>query len=273
MMSRQLSSSRNEHGVEDDVHFVESASQEEKGVITEDGEYSVSIGSDAGAPAGLGAKQKAAQEERSTLGKKESQAIVWLRLTVLSCLVFVALIFIVSSLMFQFVARKDGYNDLYEEYVSQVQERCISELERKLDAANTLSTEMTTHAKVTGKVFPFVTFENFEFMGANARIAGDTVMIFYLPYITSDLKDPWETYAAANLGHDQSAYDSEQISKAVQDMMFGEDPHEINGLGLQLIQASQPHDTSKIWLPGDYNNTTHVSAWVFFLDGISKHQK
>jgi len=268
MTSRQRSSNRNEHEVEDDVHFVESGS-EKGGGITEDGEYSVSIGSEAGAPAGLSAKQKAAQEERSTLGKKESQAIFWLRKVVLYTLIFVSLASIITNFAIVFERLMTDYGNQYEEYASQIHERFISELERKMDAANTLSSDMTTYAKITDRVLPFVTFEKFEFNGANARIAGDTVMIFYMPYITAELKDPWEKYTAANLNHSQIAYDSEQNSKAVQDMMFEEEPHELNDATIQLIESYENHETSRIWFP-NLQNMTHVSGWVFFVDEIRK---
>jgi len=57
------------------------------GVSSDEDEASVSDGSDIETPQGLTAKEKAAQEERLTLAKKESQAVGYLRLIFLIVLV------------------------------------------------------------------------------------------------------------------------------------------------------------------------------------------
>jgi hypothetical protein len=105
-------------------------------------------------------------------------------------------------------------------------------------------------------------------MGANARIAGDSVMTLYMPYITEDLKASWLTYAALNHGHDWSAFLSENKTKTAQDNLFGLVPPEIDGLALEYIELialnqsdDDGFDTSKIWYVG--NDINEVSQSVF----------
>jgi hypothetical protein len=153
-------------------------------------------------------------------------------------------------------------------------DRFHGQLERKLDATDTLSTDMTSYALASGSEFPFVTVPDFAFKGANARIAGDTVMTFYMPYITEDLKAPWITYAAANHGHDLAGFVSENVTKIAQDKMFGLVPPQIDGLALDYIKLNalnQPNDagfdTSIIWYTG--NDNIEVSKSVFSGEKVS----
>jgi hypothetical protein len=234
----------------------------------EDGEYSVSNTSDeGGTPRGLSAKQKAAQEERATLGKNETRAIFCLRVVFLLALVLigsccaVSVYFIVLDTQQAELVKQFGF------YADQVIDRFHGQLERKLDASDTLSTGMTSYALASGSKFPFVTVPDFEFMGANARIAGDTVMTFYMPYITEDLKTPWEAYAVANFGHDYAGYTSEITCKKAQDKLFGLTTPEIDGLALEYLQWVASNDTdhsdfdpTKIWYDGQ--DSVEVSPWV-----------
>jgi hypothetical protein len=143
-------------------------------------------------------------------------------------------------------------------YADQVIDRFHGQLERKLDASDTLSTGMTSYALASGSKFPFVTVPDFVFKGANARIAGDTVMTFYMPYITEDLRTPWEAYAVTNFGHDFAAYTTEVAKTKAQDKVFGLTTPEIDGLALEYIQWLTSNDTdqsdfdpTKIWYGGE----------------------
>lgn len=125
---------------------------------------------------------------------------------------------------------------------------------------------MTSYALATESVFPFVTFPHFVFRGASNRIAGDTVMTFYMPYITEDLKVPWETYALANRGYYRNASKSEEESKVAQDKLFGKKTPKLTGDALELLKsveettAAGGFDFSKIWFSGAHKNMTIVSS-------------
>jgi len=87
-----------EDKVKDDKDPVESARNHEvEGVVTEDDEHSISGKSEYETPVGLSSKQRAAQEERSTLAKQESAAIAWLRWLVLFVFVVIGVAFAWST--------------------------------------------------------------------------------------------------------------------------------------------------------------------------------
>jgi len=238
--------------------------EEEKGVINEDGEYSVSSSrSHVGDHRGLSTRQKAAQDERATLAKQESKAISYLRWIVLLVLFIVGSTF--AALVFRSVRKQqvEQFQDDFRYYAEQVTDTFNSQLKRTLDAQDTPSTEMTSHALTIESVFPFVTLPDFEFRGANARITGDTTMISYMPAVKEEIRVQWETYAAAHQNHIATAYASEQISKVEQDSSFGKETPEYHGLALDLINDPVYVDTSKIW-PA-YENATQVSLLDCFI--------
>ena len=226
------------------------------GVITDDGDLSISAESDIETPKGLSVKQKAAQKERSTLGVNETRAIFCLRLVVLLTLVLFG-VSLSSTVYFLGEALEETeFIEQFGFYGDQVIEKFNRQLERKLNSMDALSTDMTSYAKSSGSEFPFVTVPDFEFRGANARISGDSVFTFYMPYITEDMKLPWEAYAAANRANFTIALDSEQASKSVQDTSFGLTTPELNYtipeypklVGSEHMDIA--FDTSKIWYTG-----------------------
>jgi hypothetical protein len=257
-MSKFQNPSTNQDDVDEDLKIVDSGSPQigVDGVITDDGEQSISAESDIETPTGLSVKQKAAQQERSTLGVNETRAIFCLRLIVLLTLIMFGLSLSISVYFLGVELEVHEFEEQFGFYEDQVIERFNRQLERKLNSMDALSTDMTSYAKSSGSEFPFVTVPDFEFRGANARISGDTVFTFYMPYITEDMKVPWEAYAAANLANYSQALDSEQASKVAQDLSFGLTTPEINytppeyakEMGSEHVDVA--FNTSVIWYTG-----------------------
>jgi len=267
-MSMDQVSSDSDKGKAKTIDSIESMSQEdeEKGVIDQDGEYSV--GSYGGGHRGLSTKQKAAQDERATLAKQESQAISYLRWIVFLVLMVVGATF--AFLVFFFTNRDqvDRFEDEFRYYALQVAESFNSQLERIIDASDTLSTDITSHALITQSEFPFVTLPDFELKAANARIAGDTVMIYYLPHVPEELTGAWETYAEANRQQGTAAFESEEKLKVHQDASFGLEPQELYGLAEEFretfaVAVSTRVNTSKIWYVTGEFSEDKVSLWIF----------
>ena len=260
-MSPFQPSSTNHDDVVEDLKSLDAAGGPQTGgdgVITDDGDLSISAESDIETPKGLSVKQKAAQKERSTLGVNETRAIFCLRLVVLLTLVLFG-VSLSSTVYFLGEALEETeFIEQFGFYGDQVIEKFNRQLERKLNSMDALSTDMTSYAKSSGSEFPFVTVPDFEFRGANARISGDSVFTFYMPYITEDMKLPWEAYAAANRANFTIAFDSEQASKIAQDASFGLTTPELNYtipeypklVGAEQADDDDAFDTSKIWYGG-----------------------
>ena len=259
MSKCQLSSSKASEN-DEDIRRVDTSSPRtvEEWVIPEDGENSISAGSDTVTQKGLTDKQKAAQQERSTLGVKETRAIFCLRLIVLLTLIVFGISLAIAFFYVTNEMQEQDFENQFGFYGDQVVEKFNRQLERRLNSMDALSTDMTSYAMSSGSEFPFVTVPDFEFRGANARISGDSPLIMYMPYITEGMKVPWEAYAATNRVYYGTALDSEQDSKAAQDESFGLKPPEIDGSArefLDLMEALQANGgsevyTSKIWYSG-----------------------
>ena len=254
-MSKFQSSSTKQEDADENLGSVDSWDPQtgDEGVITDHDEYSIAPPSDIGDLKGLSTKQRAAKQERSTLAVKETQAIFCLRLVVLLTLMTIGVSFALALFFHTNAAQQQEFEEQFGFYRDQVIEKFTRNIERKLNALDSLSTDFTSYAKSSGTEFPFVTVPDFEFRGANARISGDSIFILYTPYITEALKLPWENYTAANRAHDRIALDSEQASKAAQDASFGLTPPKIDGLAgeylkmLVTLNGTSIFDTSKIW--------------------------
>ena len=271
-MSKLQRSSTKEDDANEDLGSVDSWDPltDTKGVITDDGEYSISPPSDIGNPKGLSAKQRAAMQERMTLAVKETRAIFCLRLVVLLTLMVIGVSFALALFYHTKAAQEQEFEEQFGFYRDQVFEKFNRNIERKLNALDSLSTDMTSYAKSSGSEFPFVTVPDFEFRGANARISGDSIFIIYTPYITEALKLSWEKYTAANRVHDGIALDSEEKSKIAQDQLFGLTPPKIDGLAgeylklLDTLNGTKLFDTTKIWT--SVLEGTHVSGLPLALE-------
>ena len=186
-MSKFQLPSPNQDDVDKDLDSVDLSAGHHNGderVTSDDSELGISTRSSVGTPAGLSARQKAAQQERSTLGIKETRAIFCLRLAVLLTLMMVGVSFALALFYVRIAMQEQDFEEQFGFYGDQVIEKFNRQLERKLNSMDTLSTDMTSYARSSGSEFPFVTVPDFEFRGANARISGDSVSIFYMPYIT-----------------------------------------------------------------------------------------
>ena len=263
-MTKSQVSSTNDANVDKDLDSVDSSGQRNggEGGLTHDGDLSISARSSDEASTGLSARQKAAQQERSTLGMKETRAIFCLRLVVLLTLIMVGVSFALALFYVRIEMQEHDFEDQFGFYGDQVIEKFNRQLERRLNSMDTLSTDITSYAKSSGSEFPFVTIPDFEFRGANARISGDSVFIFYMPYITEEMKVPWETYAAANRATYSVALNSEEESKATQDAFFGLKTPEIDGMAQENVEFMEAANAGLI--PG-FANTSEI--WFLGTDG------
>jgi hypothetical protein len=229
---------------------------ESRGTIDPSGDYSVSTDSENADLEAVNVKQKAAEDERRTLGKRESRAIGWLRLLVLGLLVLFGFATSVSVYFLIRETEEDAYSNSVNHFTEVVIDRFNVGIERKLEALDTLSTSITSHALESNETFPFVTMPDFEYKGSNARISGDSILTLYLPYISADQRGAWEDYAQQNGLEIYNAWKEEERMKALQDEKFGLEAPQLEGLGLEavdlgtLVLAGQIGIAPTIWVPG-----------------------
>ena len=239
-------------------------------------------------------KQQAAKQERSRLGKNESRAILCLRIFVIGLLLVLA----ASTASAIYLTVQDtettAFETNFEFYSKIVRERFNTAIERKLNAVDSLSVIITSHANneggednvggnpinniigngttttttSEGSQFPFVTVPDFEYKGSNARITGDTVMSFYLPYVTYDNRDAWESYSQEHGMHLLKGWKEEQYQKFAQDTKYGMEfgtKNDLNGIGGEALESGSLSDENRrppshIWMADDEDNNDGSSA-------------
>jgi hypothetical protein len=166
-------------------------------------------------------KERAAEEERQSLGKKETRAVMYIRILVVIVLIFTA---VLVSLGVFFISRHDQNETFESEFVSnadKVMESFRDAVERKLGALDSFSVAVTSHAISVGATFPNVTLPDYEVHACNNRILADGLFVFYSPVVTDDARKGWEAYATENQGHLFPAYLNEVQLKTEQDIKYG----------------------------------------------------
>jgi hypothetical protein len=215
-----------ELGDEDDKHGMSSiiSSGGGQGVLSPSGNFSVSTTNDDDNTNNvMGVKQKAAINERNTLGKRETRAIFFLRLLVMVVFVLLAVSSSMSVFFYVQNSEEDQFQSEFGVHADKVIESFNLAIERKLSAIDSLSVAITSHAISSGSTFPNVTVPHFEYKGSNTRIIGDTVMAFYMPLVTDETREGWEAYSRENNGHLIEAGLNEAKEKVEQDAKYGFD--------------------------------------------------
>ncbi|CAB9511379.1 Receptor-type guanylate cyclase gcy [Seminavis robusta] len=127
-------------------------------------------------------------------------------------------------------------------------------IERKLVAFGSMSNAMTSYVLSTPDVeFPFVTFPNFEMLGADVRVAALAVVLHYAPLVTDDKRKAWEAWAMENRFQVDKAFAQESRYRKTQDEYFanilGEQDEEQQRDSTRLLQ----HQANQTAQNGSHN--------------------
>jgi hypothetical protein len=83
-------------------------------------------------------------------------------------------------------------------------------VERSLDAADTLSTDITGYAVKSEESFPKITLPDFEIRSAHLRMASGTHIVHYM-------RDTWEEHAPLRRSRTDDAFERDSWLRAKQD--------------------------------------------------------
>ena len=114
---------------------------------------------------------------------------------------------------------------------------------------------------------------DFEYIGSNARITGDTVSVLYMPLVTEAKKEDWEAYSRNNSDHLLTAFLNANREKRAQDQKFNLTRADLEGVGADALESGQLGEGREIpgtiWVPGlpdDAVRTTRAFVLgLFFL--------
>lgn len=143
-------------GVEVDMVVMGGSSHEGKQTIEDDSQSVESSASGMDNAPTMTAKQEAAKHERETLGRRESRAILCLRIAVVLLFLIIGLASGFSVYYYVHDGETDAFETEFTFYAERVTELFIIGMQRKMSAIDTLSVSITSYAEQSGSQFPFV---------------------------------------------------------------------------------------------------------------------
>ena len=200
-----------------------------------------------------GTKRQAAEEERQTLAKAETQAVWRVRIVMMFILLSMTIAISVVTYRYSRQVEQDEFTSHYESVSLTLVENFHDSFERRLAALDGLSSAITSHAKSSGSTFPNVTMPDFEVLGATARIQADSAYIIWLPLVTDDTRAGFEAYAVEQQGHVMPAFLNERNLRMQQDAKYGYTDNDPNvGPATRKLHARHdvPHENvHRVWGP------------------------
>lgn len=164
---------------------------------------------------------KTNETERDTLARRENTVVACMKGAVLLVLLLTA--FWVSFGMLAFA--QDNQNQKFEEAFAADAVKLIESfhktIARQLEAIDTLSVSITSHARAKGEKFPNVTVPDFGVRFADTRVSTGSFMVSYHPLVTDETRKGWEQYQVENSDHFYKELEVETLLRERQDALYG----------------------------------------------------
>lgn len=178
------------------------------------------------------------------LAKKETRAVLGLRLLVFAVLLIAA---IAVSLIVYFItanSEEEEYTTQYEGAAKQIAEAFLGVVDIRLPAISALGVATIAHGRDHGdQYWPFVTLSSFQERASTARRQSLSLYVHINPLVELDLREDWENFAA----------------ESPDAVWMDEGMDYQNSVGLSFVQsvpAPRKH----------YNRTAPWPIWYYDLD-------
>jgi hypothetical protein len=198
---------------------------------------------------------KESASDYKALARRETKAVNVLRVLVLVVLFVTATLASVGVYIYLSNEETNNFEKGYQANAQRIIESFHDAVERRLGAVNSMASVITSHSLYTKQRFPFVTIPDFEIRGSDLRVQADTTGIAWMPLVTDETRDEWESYALKNHPQLDEALLKDAKLRAKQDDEFGLTNSSSTGTGIQ--QQSQQGTISdgigyqpRIWSTG-----------------------
>lgn len=184
-----------------------------------------------------GSKEIINCENNTTIASRETRAVNFLRILVLVLLGMTACLTSIGIYRYTQSHEVEMFETEYEMNAYRIIEYFNDAVERKLAAINAMSTSITSSALDAKEEFPFVTIPDFALKGADLRIQADAITIHWMPLVTDETREEWETYSLENRQQIDEAFLEDKKHRIKQDIEFGLSD------GDRLLQESPRNET------------------------------
>ena len=205
-----------------------------------------SVGEDGHQDAVIPTTKLAAQEERETLARQETKAVIVLRVIVLAVLACTGAAMAWFTFHYTRSSEEDEFEAAFAAASTSVLESFHDAIANNFGAMDALSTAVTDQAEVTGQVFPNVTMPGFHAMAGATRVMTHAIYVFYMPLVTDAARRGYEAYCQAQQGYLFPSFMKQQELAAIQDAYFGLESAPLPGARRERelhFNMNDPHPT------------------------------
>jgi hypothetical protein len=191
--------------------------------------------------------QAESEVERATLARQENRIVAWTKAVVFVVLLTSTVIVCVSVARYIRADQTKDFELAFAADSAKLLDSFQDSVEQTLEAVDTLSVAITSHALASESVFPNVTLPHFGIRFANSRVLSRAVFIQYHPIVTDETRAGWEAYQLENRDTYDATLATETLLLESQDEQFhpsdstadAVDPH-----GRRLVRR---HLNSDLW--------------------------
>ena len=171
----------------------------------------------------------AADQERQTLARQETRAVMALRIVVLFVLLSTGAVMSWWTFSYTRDLEEDDFQASFASASQAVLESFNGAVNNNFGSIDALSSAVTEHALSTGQTFPNVTFPDFHTLAASTRVMTNAIYVFYIPIVTEETRRPYEEYCQEHQWYLFPAFLEQQALAAVKDAHFGLDSAPLPG--------------------------------------------
>eukprot|EP00977_Amphora_coffeiformis_P003232 scaffold599_cov180-Amphora_coffeaeformis.AAC.3 len=183
----------------------------------------------------------AADQERQTLARRETRAVMALRIVVLLVLLCTGAAMSYWTFSYARNLEEDDFESSFASASQAVLESFHDAMQNNFGSIDALSSAVTEHALSTGQTFPNVTFPGFHILAASTRVMTNAIYVFYIPLVTEEMRWPYEAYCQEQQGYIFPSFFQQQTLAAVQDAYFGLESPPLPGQGRRQLSHRNLH--------------------------------
>ena len=163
-------------------------------------EESFTYGNDESIPTGTGTGQSADESsEKMTLAKKETRAVLGLRLLVFAVLLVAAIAVCIIIYFITSGSEEEEYKTQYEGAVTKITEAFVGIVDTRLSAISSLGVAMIAHGRDHDtQRWPYVTLSSFQQRASTARKQSLALYIHVNPKVELDQREEWEHFTGTS---------------------------------------------------------------------------
>jgi class 3 adenylate cyclase len=151
------------------------------------------------------------EKEKFEIGNKETKQVSYIRAVVLAVLVAVATS--VSAVVFLYSrdVEQDAFETHFSDLANKITSGFIYGAERRIEAINSFANQITSYAIAQNSEWPNVALPDFERRAKFILELSDVLSLIFLPIVTKDARESWETFSVENQGWIREGLDAQGI--------------------------------------------------------------